>query len=181
MRGAIVIALLASPSPSRALRGFIETDPTWRKMNARSLDLAEKRGRLSPGSSRARVTTANARWSIAAEARDRAEIKLTTVFDSARKPWEMTRAEWTRAIEALQPDAAGSAARASWHPRNLLRVAFLRAYLPPRERFGVSGEAVDSVAPTHRDVIAQAIAEGHTVPAEVIAEYPELHCLAVAS
>ena len=37
----------------------------------KSLALAEARGRLPPGSSRARVTTANANWANAAERRDR--------------------------------------------------------------------------------------------------------------
>lgn len=38
----------------------------------KSLDLSAARGRLPPGSSRARVTTANANWASAAERRDRA-------------------------------------------------------------------------------------------------------------
>jgi hypothetical protein len=41
------------------------------KANARSLKLSEARRALPPGSSRARVTTANARWARAAEERDR--------------------------------------------------------------------------------------------------------------
>lgn len=43
----------------------------------KSLDLAAARGRLPPGSSRARVTTANANWANAAERRDRAIEALT--------------------------------------------------------------------------------------------------------
>ena len=39
--------------------------------HARSLRLAAVRAALPPGSSRARVTTANARWARAAEERDR--------------------------------------------------------------------------------------------------------------
>lgn len=42
----------------------------------RSIGLAEARGRLPPGTSRARVTTANARWARAAEERDRLLRKL---------------------------------------------------------------------------------------------------------
>lgn len=38
----------------------------------KSIDLATARGRLPPGSSRARVTTANANWASAAERRDQA-------------------------------------------------------------------------------------------------------------
>jgi len=47
---------------------------------AKSDRAMEARQRLAPGSSRARVTTANARWSIAAEARDRIAAEL----DAAR-------------------------------------------------------------------------------------------------
>lgn len=42
----------------------------------KSLDACDARANLPAGSSRARVTTANARWSIAAEARDRARESL---------------------------------------------------------------------------------------------------------
>ena len=42
----------------------------------KSLAACEARGSLPPGSSRARVTTANARWATAAEARDRADARL---------------------------------------------------------------------------------------------------------
>ena len=37
---------------------------------------SDARSRLGPGSSRARVTTANARWMRLAEARDRVEMEL---------------------------------------------------------------------------------------------------------
>lgn len=46
----------------------------------RSLEWAERRYRLPPGSSRARVTTANAEWARAAEHRDR----LAEQLESAR-------------------------------------------------------------------------------------------------
>jgi hypothetical protein len=43
----------------------------------KSLALADARGRLSPGSTRARVTSANANWANAAERRDRSIDALT--------------------------------------------------------------------------------------------------------
>lgn len=43
---------------------------------ATSMKWAERRHKLPIGSSRARVTTANANWANAAEARDRAEERL---------------------------------------------------------------------------------------------------------
>lgn len=46
------------------------------KAQAKSLRAAEARRALPPGSSRARVTTANARWMRAAEERDRIAAAL---------------------------------------------------------------------------------------------------------
>lgn len=43
---------------------------------ARSAKLAERRAALPPGASRARVTSANAKWARAAEHRDRLERRL---------------------------------------------------------------------------------------------------------
>ena len=42
----------------------------------KSLQWASRRAALPPGSSRARVTTANAKWGIAAEHRDRISVLL---------------------------------------------------------------------------------------------------------
>lgn len=44
---------------------------------------ADARAALPMGSSRARVTTANARWRAAAEARDRAEAHLNSLLEMA--------------------------------------------------------------------------------------------------
>jgi hypothetical protein len=44
---------------------------------------AEQRGKLDAGTSRARVTTANARWASAAEHRDRCERNLVAALESA--------------------------------------------------------------------------------------------------
>lgn len=46
------------------------------KAQAESLKAAAARHALPPGSSRARVTTANARWASAAEARDRIQEQI---------------------------------------------------------------------------------------------------------
>jgi len=42
----------------------------------KSMATCERRGALPPGSSRARVTTANANWANAAEHRDRCIVRL---------------------------------------------------------------------------------------------------------
>jgi hypothetical protein len=45
---------------------------------------SERRRALPPGSTRAKVTTANARWSIAAEAHDRIERALRDRWEAAQ-------------------------------------------------------------------------------------------------
>lgn len=52
------------------------TDAEWRRLAKKAAAAAEARSRLPAGASRARVTTANARWATAAEARDRRENEL---------------------------------------------------------------------------------------------------------
>lgn len=52
------------------------TDAEWRRLAKKASAAAEARSRLPAGASRARVTTANARWATAAEARDRRENEL---------------------------------------------------------------------------------------------------------
>ena len=49
---------------------FLQTDKAYREQDAQASKLAQARGDLPPGSSRARVTTANARWTGAAEERE---------------------------------------------------------------------------------------------------------------
>lgn len=51
---------------------------------AKSDKAAAARAALPPGSSRARVTSANARWAVAAEARDRAAAALAKIEAEAR-------------------------------------------------------------------------------------------------
>lgn len=46
------------------------------KAQAKSMKAAAARHALTPGSSRARVTTANARWASAAEARDKLQEQI---------------------------------------------------------------------------------------------------------
>jgi hypothetical protein len=162
-----VIALLAQASPARALTEYFRHDRRWRAANEKVEKTSETR-RLLMGSTRARITSANARYMRACEARDRIERELRERFELRTQPWQLTRAEWDAQVEALRPDAAGAACRRAWHPQNVLELMFWRYYLPHR----VSGDL--SSPPTHRDVIAQALAEGRDVPAHVRAEYPEL-------
>lgn len=58
---------------ARLCREYVDASAKVRKMS-------EARRALPPGSSRARVTTANARWSIACEHRDRVERTLREAF-----------------------------------------------------------------------------------------------------
>lgn len=56
-------------------------DKVYQELVKKSLKLSEARAKLEPGTSRARVTTANARWARAAEARD-------LRFNQLRAGWE---------------------------------------------------------------------------------------------
>jgi len=62
---------------------FLAADKTYQQLKKKSAELARKRGSMSIGSTRARVTTANANWARAAEARDYREEYL-------RREWEKT-------------------------------------------------------------------------------------------
>lgn len=65
-----VVAPTAEPANAAALRRALA------KANAESQRWAEKRATLPAGSSRAKVTTANARWMSACESRDRVAQRL---------------------------------------------------------------------------------------------------------
>lgn len=51
-------------------------DAEWRRLDRKVTAASEARFRLPVGASRSRVTTANARWATACEARDRREHEL---------------------------------------------------------------------------------------------------------
>jgi hypothetical protein len=67
---------------------YRDADKEYRRLAKQSAKASEARSALPAGSSRARVTTANARWMRAAEARDRREMELRETFadylDTAR-------------------------------------------------------------------------------------------------
>jgi hypothetical protein len=69
-------------SALKALKALIDAEK-------KSLRCAEARARIEPGSSRARTTTANARWSTAAEHRDRTlhEAHCTVVEAGLAEPF----------------------------------------------------------------------------------------------
>ena len=64
---------------------FVSADPTYRRMAADSATKAKRRAALPAGSTRARVTTANANWARAAEARDRRERDLRAEYRKANQ------------------------------------------------------------------------------------------------
>lgn len=55
----------------------------WADAVAESEKASEARMKLDPGSSRARITTANARWSTKAEHRDHCEANLIVALETA--------------------------------------------------------------------------------------------------
>lgn len=71
-----------SPPPTGSSRELVRT---WRelvKAQKASLRAAASRHRLPPGSTRARVTTANANWARAAEDRDRVKARYQDAYDA---------------------------------------------------------------------------------------------------
>lgn len=80
----------AKPIDPRAhtLEAFFALDRQHRQLTAAVTRTSAARQALPPGSSRARVTTANARWSTACEARDRRERELRTIWEAARPATE---------------------------------------------------------------------------------------------
>ena len=62
---------------------LLACDKLYQELVKKSLKLSEARAKLEPGTSRARVTTANARWDRAAEARDSRERELRMQWEGA--------------------------------------------------------------------------------------------------
>lgn len=60
---------------------YLDWDRELRRLRVQSEKLAAARAALPPGSSRARVTTANARWARMAEARERRERDLRAAWE----------------------------------------------------------------------------------------------------
>ncbi len=63
---------------------YIQADKAWREYAKASEKAAAARSRLPAGSTRAKVTTANARWARAAEARDARERVLREQYRKER-------------------------------------------------------------------------------------------------
>lgn len=54
------------------------------RLEKKSADLSEARSRLPPGTSRARITSANAKWARAAEARNHVAAALAAFAEASR-------------------------------------------------------------------------------------------------
>jgi hypothetical protein len=183
--------LLAPPSPHRMLDAYCEADARFRALGAQIEKLTAARRRLA-GAAPARIERASNALSRAVAAQDRRRTELAVQLAAAAKPWEMTRAAWQRELESLAYDPSGARMPRNHHQAGhyvlarLARKRFLRGYLPDRTR--EDGAPLEWSAPAgHRDVVAQALVEGHAVPAEVLADYPDLveqlgaeHTLAIA-
>jgi hypothetical protein len=172
------LPLLAEPSHARAVVAFYATDRAWRAADAKLTKTSDARRALPPGSTRARITSANARYMRAAEERDRIERDLRARFEGMRQPWQMPRAEWEADLsaQAIHPTTgmpANHHAAAAWVTTKSLRKQFLRFYLGDRVLFAGTEDEY-RIPASHRDVVAQAIAEGFDVPPSVRAEYPDL-------
>jgi hypothetical protein len=71
---------LATADPHAAEQAYLARDREYRLLCAKSEKAAAARAALPPGSTRARVTSANARWMRAAEARDRRAAEVLAAF-----------------------------------------------------------------------------------------------------
>lgn len=112
---------------------------------------------------------------------------------SRKEPWQMSRAEWEGAREATRPEVAqsnftrASGSQAAAQLREVERLTFgvskeaserLRAAAKNGERIPAAEldalmERVNTRV-SHRDVVEKAVRDGLPVPAEVLAEYPDL-------
>lgn len=68
---------------SAALAEALAADREYQRLARSSERWAARRASLPPGSSRARVTTANAKWAQAAEARDIREAQIRAALEGA--------------------------------------------------------------------------------------------------
>lgn len=75
---------MEAPIPMRRADPLAAARKALALAQAKSDKAAAARAALPPGSSRARVTSANARWAVAAEARDRAAAALAKLEEEAR-------------------------------------------------------------------------------------------------
>ena len=74
------------PDPrTLSLSDYLATSKPLARAAAKSIKACEARGALPPGSSRARVTSANARWMRAAEERDRVAAQVTAEWEAAQE------------------------------------------------------------------------------------------------
>ena len=63
---------------------YLSQHREYQRLEKQSLKMAEARAALPPGSTRARVTTANARWARVAEARDLLRRQLREEWEAAQ-------------------------------------------------------------------------------------------------
>lgn len=128
-----------------------------------------------------------------------ADSVLDLLPDGRKHPWQMTQAEWNGAMnEAAPARGPGSLTRQSGsaeaaRAREIERLKFgvrdaVRARLNAAQKgeIKIGKEEADSLLEvletpiTHREVVEKALREGHPVPAEVLAEYPEIAGAAAA-
>jgi hypothetical protein len=111
-------------------------------------------------------------------------VKPLSVHDAERKePWQMTASEWGKEFDKTKADwtggqdtggAAGMGRSTSEKglgnraKANFARQDFLKMGLKDRDVEGLK------IPARHADVIAEAVKQGKPVPAEVLADYPDL-------
>lgn len=101
--------------------------------------------------------------------------------EAIKQPWQMTAKEWTQEKEKLRPNAQGTGGggfqtnigkskRGAENAAQKMQEGF--AFL----NYGIKDKNIEGLQlpPSHEDVIQKALLEGKPVPAEVLAEYPDL-------
>lgn len=99
------------------------------------------------------------------------------------EPWQMTRDEWTKELESNKGNGAYFVGSTAGHIRKVSRISELHYGTQkwvmdtwpkdtPYDEF--EGLAWEVESNTHKVVILKALSEGKPVPAEVLADYPDL-------
>jgi len=131
--------------------------------------------------------------SVSKPAANETQADLSSKSETQKEPWQMTAKEWNSAVESTRPEVAQSrptkndksTAVSNGIKGEVLRYgvaenAAERLRAAQRGEIDLTPEETDKLLErvnarvTHKDVIEKALAEGKPVPAEVLADYPDL-------
>jgi hypothetical protein len=135
-----------------------------------------ERGYILPKSKEAKVRAA---LDAALTPPPPAAAAITPAEVPVKQPWEMTREEWLREVNAAKINFTGTGGEGEYGMGRVTkegnfntgvdRLRFLRDNLP--DHHDVEGLQYPA---DHQEVVAKALSEGKPVPPEVLTEYPDL-------